>query len=72
MAKTYAGNDAAMTMGLIMAAHMVSAFMCLAVPIISSCTRPDDLLLVQLAKIYEHHSRADSSYVRSTITMLGL
>lgn len=31
MAKTYAGNDAALTMGLIMAAHMVRATMHLAV-----------------------------------------
>ena len=31
MAKTYAGNDAALTMGLIMAAHMVRATMQLAV-----------------------------------------
>ena len=30
MAKTYAGSDAALTMGLIMAAHMVSAIMQLA------------------------------------------
>lgn len=31
MAKTYAGTDAALTMGLIMAAHMVSALMPLTV-----------------------------------------
>ena len=31
MAKTYAGSDAALTMGLIMAAHMVRVTMLLAV-----------------------------------------
>lgn len=33
MAKTYAGTDAALTMGLIMAAHMVGAFKHLTVSI---------------------------------------